>query len=130
MGAAESDSEFDFDDLKDLDFSFCFSEPDSQPQSISLDLCNGSPFASNNFILAHWNINSIIKEGRIDELMQNIRTLNAQVLVLTESKLDHTIPNNLISLPGFHEPLRRDRNRHGGGCIMYISQKLTFKQQN
>ena len=61
--------------------------------------------------------------------MQNIRTLNAQVLVLTESKLDHTIPNNLISLPGFHEPLRRDRNRHGGGCIMYISQKLTFKQQ-
>ena len=92
-------------------------------------MCNGSPFGINNFIAAHWNINSILKEGRIDELLLNVKTLNAQVLVLTESKLDCTIPNNLISLPGFHEPLRRDRNRFGGGCLIYISQKLTFKQQ-
>ena len=51
-------------------------------------------------------------------------------MVLTESKLDQTIPINLITLPGFHEPLRRDRNRHGGGCLVYISQTLTFKQQH
>ena len=110
--------------------SFCFSEPDDQPQSINLDLSNGSPYGTNSFIAAHWNINSILKEGRIDELIQTVRTLNAQVLILTESKLDSTIPNNIISLPGFHEPIRRDRNRHGGGCLVYISQQLTFKQQS
>ena len=59
----------------------------------------------------------------------NIKTINAKVVVLTESKLDDTIPNSLLVLPGFHEPLRRDRNRHGGGCLVYISETLTFKQQ-
>ena len=127
----DSDFEFDFDDdHDDHNSSFCFSEPDDQPQSINLDLSNGSPYGSNNFIAAHWNINSILKEGWIDDLIQNVRTLNAKVLILTESKLDSTIPNNIISLPGFHEPIRRDRNRHGGGCLVYISQQLTFKQQS
>ena len=27
-----------------------------------------------------------------------------------------------------YEPLRRDRTRHGGGCLLYISQSFTFKQ--
>ena len=127
----DSDFEFDFDDdHDDHNSSFCSSEPDGQPLSINLDLSNGSPYGSDCFIAAHWNINSIRKEGRIDELIQNIRTLNAKILILTESKLDSTIPNNIISLPGFHEPIRRDRNRHGGGCLVYISQQLTFKQQS
>ena len=117
------------DDQSDLDTSFCFSEPDEQPQSINLDLCNGSPLDANFFIAAHWNINSILTEGRLDELIANIRILQANVVILTESKLDQTIPSNTISIPGFHEPLRRDRNRNGGGCLVYISQSLTFKQQ-
>ena len=32
-------------------------------------------------------------------------------------------------LPGFHEPVRRDRNRHGGGCLVYIAESFTFKEQ-
>jgi hypothetical protein len=66
----------------------------------------------------------------LDELSRNVRILKAQIVVLTESKLDCTIPSSLISLPGFHEPLRRDRNRNGGGCLIYIAQTLTFKQQS
>ena len=30
-------------------------------------------------------------------------------------------------MAGFHEPLRHDRTRSGGGCLMYISEVLTFK---
>ena len=94
------------------------------------NLSNGSPLNSHDFIVAHWNVNSVLKEGRLDELFQNIQTLKAQVIVLTESKLDSSIPSNIITFPGFHEPLRRDRNRHGGGCLVYISQQLIFKQQS
>ena len=50
-------------------------------------------------------------------------------LIINESKLDATIPNNLIALDRFHEPLRKDRNRDGGGCLVYVSKNLTFKRQ-
>ena len=109
--------------------SFCLSESDEQPQSVNFDLLNGSPFEKNSFIAVHWNINSILTEGRLEELIENVNTLKCHVVILTESKLDSSIPSNLLSIPGFHEPLRRDRNRHGGGCLVYVSQLLTFKQQ-
>ena len=37
--------------------------------------------------------------------------------------------DNLITIPGYHEPIRRDRptnGRHGGGVLMYISEHLVF----
>ena len=55
-------------------------------------------------------------------------TLNLAVLVITESKLDETIPTNLITIPGYHEPVRRDRNRNGGGVLIYIAEYLVFQQ--
>ena len=54
------------------------------------------------------------------------------MLILSESKLDQTIPNNLLSIPGYHEPLRHDRaqnRRHGGGVLMYIANNLAFQHR-
>ena len=54
------------------------------------------------------------------------------MLILTESKLDKSIPNNLIKLSGFHEPIRHDRpenGRHGGGAIICIAEHLVFQQR-
>ena len=65
-------------------------------------------------VVAHWNINSIRAEGRLGELTENVNALKAKIVVLSETKLDETIPNSLIAIPGFHEPIRSDRNRHGG----------------
>ena len=31
-------------------------------------------------------------------------------------------------MSGYHEPVRKDRNRNGGGCLIYIKESLTFKQ--
>ena len=77
-----TDFVFDYsDDQSDLDLSFCLSEPDDQPQSVNVNLCNGSPLNSNDFIVAHWNVNSILKEGRLDELLLNIQSLKAQVVI-------------------------------------------------
>ena len=58
------------------------------------------------------------------------KTLQLSYLIINESKLDETIPTNQIFLSQFHEPVRRDRTRHGGGCLVYISNKLTFKQHS
>ena len=37
-----------------------------------------------------------------------------------------TSQNVFINLTGFHPPLRRDRNRYGGGVALYISNNLHF----
>ena len=91
--------------------------------SINFDISNGSPIDIDNFKIVHFNVNSILAPHRIDQLTGCCRTLNINVLILSESKLDQNIPNNLITIPGYHEPLRHDRlanGRHGGGVLMYI----------
>ena len=126
------EDELDYDDVlsnDSFDDSFCFSEPDENPKCISLDISNGSTINKDNFTVLHYNINSILAEGRLEELGLVCSTLNVAVLICTESKLSQTIPNNLLQINGYHEPIRHDRNRFGGGCIIYISNSLTFKHQ-
>ena len=127
----EGDDTIDFLCNESLDDSFCDSEPDidDNPVSVNVDLTNGWPYSHDNFLVLHYNINSITAEGRLEELIDLISNLNVDILVCTESKLCDTIPNNIISIPGFHEPVRHDRNRSGGGCMMYISNKLSFKHK-
>ena len=103
------------------------------PHSIALDLDNGSPIDTNKFIIVHYNINSIIHEGRLDELSDVCNTMKVSVLVITESRLDETVSMNRILIPGFHEPVRRDRIVNGngtrsGGCLIYINELLSFEQ--
>ena len=117
-----------FEDSFD-DISFTVSEPDDQPQSISIDIGNGSPLNPKDFVGVHFNINSITALGRLDQLNHISNILNLDYLVINESKLDSTIPNNLITIDRFHEPIRRDRDRNGGGCLVYVSKNLTFKRQ-
>ena len=100
--------------------------------SINFDISNGSPIDINNFKVVHYNINSILAPDRIDQLTDVCRTLHINVLILSESKLDQNIPNNLITIPGYHEPLRHDRpsnGRHGGGVLMYIANNLAFQHK-
>ena len=127
----EDDDAFD-DFLSDdtlSEISFSGSEPDNSPQSVNIDISNGSPFNNDDFIVLHYNINSITAEGRLEELAIVTSTLKVGVLICTESKLSQIIPNNIIKIPGYHEPVRHDRTRHGGGCLMYISERLTFKHK-
>ena len=106
-----------------------FSDFDDEIQSIHFDLSNGSPINVNNFNIVHYNINSITAENRLDQLSDICRTLNLSVLVITESKIDDSIPTSLITIQGFHEPVRRDRSRNGGGVLVYIAEHLVFQQQ-
>ena len=114
--------------VEDANTSF-LSELDDSPSSLNIDFANGSPLVKDNFHVAHYNINSITADDKLEQLQEAAKALNISVLICTESKLDLTIPTNLIMLPGFHEPVRRDRNRHGGGCLVYIAESFTFKEQ-
>ena len=64
------------------------------------------------------------------ELTDSCKTLNVGALVCTESKLDNTVPDNIILMEGYHEPLRHDRTRHGGGTLIYISEQFVFKRRH
>ena len=102
---------------------------DLESDLINFDLSNGSPIDTTNFNIIHYNINSIMAEGRIEQLSNHCRLLNINVLVLTETKLDQLIPNSLLMIPGYHEPIRHDRNRNGGGVLVYVSEKLVLSQK-
>ena len=98
--------------------------------SLNIDISNGPPIDIEKFKIVHYNINSILATDRIEELTETCRTLRIDVLILSESKLDQNIPNNLITIPGYHEPLRHDRNRNGGGVLMYIGETLAFQHRS
>ena len=121
------------DALSDVSDTGYMSDLENDTQSLIIDLTNGSPIRQNNITFIHYNVDSILADGRIDELTVVCQTVNIDCLVISESHLDQTIPNNLITIPGFHEPIRRDREvsgRLGGGCLVYVSNKHTFEQKH
>ena len=77
---------------------------------------------TDNFIILHYNIDSI--------LLQNFKDCCFdQKDWCFESKLDKTIPTNLITIPGYPEPIKHDREvngRYGGGVYIYIADNLVF----
>ena len=126
IGASEQDISDTWSNLSDSSYQSIDFETFSQNYNIE----NGSPFDTNYFIVVHYNINSITADGRLEELTDICKVLKVGALVCTESKLDQTIPDNIILIDGFHEPLRKDRTRQGGGTLIYISEHLAFIRQH
>ena len=76
---------------------------------------------SSEALIAHLNINSI--QNKFDELKLLNEKLKAHVLVISETKLDNTYPDNQFILEGYRM-YRRDRKKGGGGLITYFSSCL------
>jgi hypothetical protein len=51
------------------------------------------------------------------------------ILAINESKINESISDDEISVSGFHI-IRKDRNRHGGGVLMYIRETIPFSERN
>ena len=130
IGMADESEESDyFSEVSDISY---MSDLDNTPTTNKYDTSNGSPLEKEKFKIVHFNINSITAEGKLEALTQLCETLNIHVLVISESKLDATIPNHIIAIPGYHEPIRHDRSvngRYGGGCMMYVLESLTFQHK-
>ena len=71
----------------------------------------------------HVNINSILP--KIEELRHIARLTKISVIGISESKIDSSVNDEEISIPGF-EIIRKDRNRHGGGVLAYVSNDLSY----
>ena len=84
--------------------------------------------ASQTLTISHININSITSANRLDELQQYVDINNIHILALTETKLGKETATSQYKLHGFHSPLTRHRNRHGGGVAIYIRNTLPFQR--
>ena len=66
--------------------------------------------------------------SKIEEIKLIAHRTKATVIGISESKLDETVLNGEIFIPGY-SILRSDRNRNGGGILCYIKDTICFKQR-
>ena len=76
-------------------------------------------------VIAHLNINSI--SNKFEPLVSMIKD-SVDFLVVTESKLDDTFPHGQFQIDGFSKPIRLDRDRHGGGVIIFVRDGFTCRE--
>ena len=68
-------------------------------------------------IITHANINS--PRNKFDQL--KILVIDKiSMVVVTESKLDDTLPDSQFHIPGYKVPFRKDGNKLGGGIIVFL----------
>ena len=79
----------------------------------------------NKLIIGHLNINSLSSKF---EQLKELVTNNIDILVLTETKLDASFPTEQFLINGFSKPYRSDRNRQGGGVMIYTREDIPTKE--
>ena len=84
-----------------------------------------NPGPYNFFSAYHLNVRSIV--NKIDDLIPE--TEGFDIIGFTETHLDSTIENDELAIPNYCEPIRRDRNRHGGGIAVYVRHGIAFKRR-
>ena len=75
-----------------------------------------------NLIIGHLNINSI--RNKFEMIAEIIKDFD--IFLISESKLDSTFPNAQFKITGF-KIFRYDRNRFGGGLLLYVNDKIPSK---
>ena len=79
----------------------------------------------NRLIIGNLNINSIA--NKFDELKIFIHT-NIDILVITETKIDSSFPLEQFYISGFSKPFRLDRNKNGGGLLIFVRNDISAKE--
>ena len=78
----------------------------------------------NRLIIRNLNINSI--SNKFDQLKLFVQG-KVDILTITETKLDSNFPTSQFAIHGYSEPYRFDRNRNGGGVLIYIREDIPSK---
>ena len=76
-------------------------------------------------IIAQLNINFLYP--KLDPLIDIVKE-NVDILMVSETKLDDTFTTAQFQIEGFQEPIRIDRNKNGGGIMIYIRDGLDAKE--
>jgi exonuclease III len=51
------------------------------------------------------------------------------ILAINEIKIDDSFSEDEISIVGYHL-IRKDRNRYGGGVLLYVRDTIPFTERN
>ena len=91
------------------------------PANISVSNLSISPLG---FCILSVNIRSLLKNSA--ELCVRLRTLEPDVIALTETWLDDSVAS--FHIPGYFSVSRRDRNdgRQGGGIALYAAERIRY----
>eukprot|EP00794_Sanderia_malayensis_P003961 gene3961-4511_t len=76
-------------------------------------------------LICHLNVNSL--QNKIEELTMLNSSLKAQVMILTETKIDGTYSNTQFAWDSYNIH-REDRKKGGGGILMYVVKDLCSKK--
>ena len=74
----------------------------------------------------HLDYNSIL--NKIDEIRDLVINFKPHVICFSETKLDSTVTNTEISIDGYTN-ICHDRNRHGGGVAIFISNAIHYNER-
>ena len=78
----------------------------------------------NRIMIGQLNINLIRnKFAMLTSLIKN----KIDVLLLSETKIDETLPSEQFLISGFAKSLRFDRNSRGGSIMLFIRDNIPFK---
>ena len=72
------------------------------------------------------NLNVASLPSRIDELRTAVIG-RIDILVLTETHIDDSFPTAQFLIEGFKTPYRHDRNKNGGGIMIYVREDIPSK---
>ena len=79
---------------------------------------------SKKIIVAHLTINSI--RNKFDYFSDIVKD-NIDILMISESKLDDSFHDSQFLIEGFSKTFRLDRNRNGGGAMLFIRSDVPAK---
>ena len=123
--SSKSKTEYDKSSNSTLTGGEDISESESGIESAS-DLLKGIRIKNvNNVIIGTLNINSISPKF---EQLQEIIGRNLDILTIQETKLDSSFPAQQFVLDGYTKPYRLDRNRLGGGVLIYVREDIPSKE--
>ena len=98
-------------------------EPDNLEQGFeeSPDLEDMRSIYRKELLMCHININSI--QNKFEELQDIIQKEKAQVMIVSESKIDSSYPDSQFHVPGYSLH-RNDRTKGGGGIMAFVSSSV------
>ena len=76
-----------------------------------------------NLKIGHLNVNGLTSKFR--EIQLILSDINFDILGITETHLSEDVSNEWISINNYNLA-RKDRDRHGGGVLIYYKECLTI----
>ena len=78
----------------------------------------------NRLIIGHINSNSLRNKF---EMLKDCIKGNIDILLISETKLGECFPIGQFQIEDFSTPYRKDRDKNGGGILLYVREDIPSK---